>query len=336
MSGSASKILKCEKKAISNPIQSGSWTFDVKHQSGVQFCLAFRSNGQYTNSNIFIEKLVSTAYKLKKIDLTVTSKGGVGPKIVELSKTDFRFDVEKEKLGSIPWQQQPFQVVCVAEVERAGPNGTLLSDLTEEFLLDPDNPAFADITLECEGVELKSHSFVLAARSPVFKRMLSQGDFLEQQTGRIKIKEMDVGILRQMIRFVYTDSVEIDEASVPALYYAADRYDIKNLIKFCLDRMLLHVDATSAAECYRLAHLRGHRELRKKSAKVIQENFEEVRATSGWILLKADSHLLEDFLAESFSAAANAAAKAAAPQSPTQPDPYYDDDDDDDDDDYYY
>ena len=147
MAESASKILKCEKKAISNPIQTGSWTFDVKHQSGVQFCLAFRSNGQYTNSNIFIEKLVSTAYKLKKIDLTVTSKGGVGPKIVELSKTDFRFDVEKEKLGSIPWQQQPFQVVCVAEVERAGPNGTLLSDLTEEFLLDPDNPAFADITL---------------------------------------------------------------------------------------------------------------------------------------------------------------------------------------------
>ena len=230
------------------------------------------------------------------------------------------------------YQQQPFQVVCVAEVEKAAPDGTFLSDLTEEFLLDPDNPAFADVTLECEGVELKSHRIILAARSSVFKRMLSQGGFREQQTGRIKIEEMEVSILRQMIRYVYTDLVEVDEANVPALYYAADRYDIKNLIKFCLDRMLLHVDATSAAECYRLAHLRGHRELRKKSAKVIQENFEEVRATSGWILLKADSHLLEDFLAESFSAAA----KAAAPQSPTQPDPYYDDDDDDDDDDYYY
>ena len=309
-------MLKCEKKAIFNPAQPGSWTFDVEHHSGVRFSLPVcqTPGGQWYNFDIFIDKLVSTAYKLKKLDLKVTSNGGVGPKVAELSKTDFRFDGNKEKLVSITYQQQPFQVVCVAEVEKAAPDGTFLSDLTEEFLLDSDNPAFADVTLECEGVELKSHRIILAARSSVFKRMLSQGGFREQQTGRIKIEEMDVNILRQMIRFVYTDSVEVDEANVPALFYAADRYDIKNLTKYCLDRMLQHVDATSAAECYRLAHLRGHEELRKKSAKVIKENFEEVRSTSGWVSLKADSRLLDDFLAESFSAAAT----SGAPQPPTR------------------
>ena len=120
-------------------------------------------------------------------------------------------------------------------------------------------------------------------------------------TRRILVKEMDVKILDQMIRFIYTDAVETEEDNIPALFNAGDRFDIQNLTKYCLERMLNKFDASSAAGYYCLAHLRDHQVLRMKSAKIIRENFEKVRWTEGWTKLKSDSKVLDDFLAESFS-----------------------------------
>ena len=102
-------------------------------------------------------------------------------------------------------------------------------------------------------------------------------------------------------RFIYTDSVEIEEASILTLFHAADRYDVTALRHLCLEWMLVAVNSTNAAEFFNLADQHNHAKLRKKSAEIIRTSYDEVKATPGWTALKGDLSLLEAFLNDSFS-----------------------------------
>ena len=272
----------------------------VKHPTGVQFKLNIWPNND--SIDVFIDELVSTDHQLKVIDITLThvleynGTKRTGDQIASEVITDFRFDGKRERLIKIP-KEVLFEFVCLAEVEPR----SVKSDLKQQFLRDPDNPAFADMTLECGDVELKCHSFMLAARSPVFRAALSQTGFLEEKTRRIKIEELDVDVLRQLIEFIYTDSVDIEEVSFPELFSAADRFDIPNLRSYCLKRMINNVDVSSAAAYFRLAHLHKQRELLKKSARVIRKRYDKVKATPGWEFFRSDPRLLEELLDQSFS-----------------------------------
>ena len=276
------------------------------HPTGVRFTLkgSLNSDG---NVEVSLDDIVSTDHQLKWVGITfkhISMANGVrtfGPRFAKAVKTDFRFDGKEELLIVITKEMGElyFRLHFIAEVEEKG----LQADLKQLLKMNPDNPLFADVILECEGVELKCHSFILAARSPVFRAALTQASFLEQQTRKIKIEDMDLDILRQVIRFIYSDTVDIgvEEDRIPALFHAADRYDIQKLCTLCLGRMVEHVDVSSAAKLFRLAHVHNHVELRKKAAEIIHQNFDEVRASADWSFVKSDPQLLEKLLMDSFS-----------------------------------
>jgi hypothetical protein len=51
--------------------------------------------------------------------------------------------------------------------------------LKNDLAKEKDDPNFSDATLLCQGKEISIHKFMLAARSDVFKTMLSRQDFIE-------------------------------------------------------------------------------------------------------------------------------------------------------------
>ena len=169
----------------------------MDHPTGVAFDLII-DTGEFGDIDAYIfQESTSTDHQLKSIDLSlyrvseVNGRNVAGARIAHTITTDID---DGESLILIPKAKRVlyFKVHCIAEVEKM----SFQADLTSRFLKNPDNPDFADVTLECGGVELKCHSFVLAARSYVFATALTRA-----QSQKIKIDEMDIDVLRQMIRF---------------------------------------------------------------------------------------------------------------------------------------
>jgi len=73
--------------------------------------------------------------------------------------------------------------------------------------------SFADLEVNCAGQTWIVHQAVLAAGSPVFKRML-MSDFEEGQKKRIDIKEADKACVELMLKFCYTGNVSLDDLCI--------------------------------------------------------------------------------------------------------------------------
>jgi len=94
---------------------------------------------------------------------------------------------------------------------------------------------------------LKAHRVVLAARSPVFNRMLLQSGMRESQVGaQISLDGVDHSIAEQFVRFLYTEELDpkIFESpdAVCHLLALGHRYEVRSLFQICSDRLTITVD----------------------------------------------------------------------------------------------
>ncbi|XP_078158207.1 BTB/POZ and MATH domain-containing protein 1-like [Carex rostrata] len=100
----------------------------------------------------------------------------------------------------------------------------------------------ADVTFCVENHSFVCHRLILAARSPVFKAMLS-GNMAEATQQEIKIADMCPEVFEAMLHFIYTDSVpgcNSEKSSTKFtkhLFVAADRYAIEGLKALCEDKL---------------------------------------------------------------------------------------------------
>ena len=126
---------------------------------------------------------------------------------------------------------------------------------------------FGDLLLSKEGADVKfrvrkktfsTHRSVLAARSPVFKKMLL-GPMKEGTTTRvIPIDDMEAEVFGALLTFMYTDKLpdmqEQEESEmVQHLLVAADRYNLERMKLICEDKLCKHIDTGSAATILALA-----------------------------------------------------------------------------------
>ena len=54
----------------------------------------------------------------------------------------------------------------------------------------------------------------------------------ENQTGRVQVPDIDSETMKILLKYVYTDSITKNEISMD-LFYAADKYDLKQLSLLC-------------------------------------------------------------------------------------------------------
>ena len=81
-------------------------------------------------------------------------------------------------------------------------SNSLSSDLSDAF----KNSDFTDMTIVCDKREFHCHKFILAARSEVFAAMLRH-EFLEKQSSRVDVKEIDAETMELLLNYVYTGRV---------------------------------------------------------------------------------------------------------------------------------
>ncbi|GFT78948.1 speckle-type POZ protein-like B [Nephila pilipes] len=112
-----------------------------------------------------------------------------------------------------------------------------LNELSNDLsrLLDPETASFEDVHLKCGSVAIPAHKNILSMRSPVFSAMFSS-EMEETRKNEVDITDVDVPVLRMMLKYVYTGKVEnLTVSSAGDLLYAADKYQLKGLKTRCSD-----------------------------------------------------------------------------------------------------
>lgn len=167
-----------------------------------------------------------------------------------------------------------------------------------------DAESFSDVTLKVGGCEIRAHRFVLAARSPVFKTLLSSG-MVEQQTRTIEIKDLQPATVRHMVRFMYTGKLDAAferDCDPLGLFEAAHRYDIAALEELCIALITEKLDVQSVAKYLMAFDQMGFDRIRKRCLTFIcksQYNIAQVQATAAFAeLTRKRPQLLADILAE--------------------------------------
>jgi leucine-zipper-like transcriptional regulator 1 len=159
---------------------------------------------------------------------------------------------------------------------------TLLADIKAMV----NNSELSDVTFVVDGgVRVYAHKFMLS-RCPYFRAMLL-GDMQEGQSEVCEIPMIDIdeSVLLAILEYLYTDQIEISEASIERImeiFQAADRFGITRLKCICADKMHRSLRVENAASILFAADLYNANELREKCVAFILMHFAEVTKTQAF------------------------------------------------------
>lgn len=135
---------------------------------------------------------------------------------------------------------------------------------------------FHDVTFRFadSATTIPAHKFILASRSEVFQAMFTSG-MQEDINGDVLIDDCDVSVMKALVHFLYTDSLEgFGAVSKEDLLVAAAKYAVPGLLRLCDAALCLRITSENAIRLYRLAQSCGAVLLRHDALRYISTHSE--------------------------------------------------------------
>lgn len=125
-------------------------------------------------------------------------------------------------------------------------------------------PRFNDVEIVVGDRTFQAHKAILSVRSRVFEAMFEH-NMKEQVENKIVISDFDAEVIDQLLLFVYSGKVDLDEMRKLAgkLFRAADKYEIEGLKMICELALIENLSVNNAAEALELVDKYGSEPLRK-------------------------------------------------------------------------
>ncbi|XP_049843387.1 speckle-type POZ protein-like isoform X2 [Schistocerca gregaria] len=140
----------------------------------------------------------------------------------------------------------------------------------------------ADVTFSIGESQLRAHRAVLVARSPVFAAMMAH-DCLEASSGHIPVADIEADVLCQLLTFLYTDEIQLDDPLMAQkLLAAAAKYQVPILKEQCELVISQNLCVRNAVACAVLAIEHSCSRLEESAAHFIAAHYREVMATEEW------------------------------------------------------
>ncbi|GBM11905.1 Speckle-type POZ protein B [Araneus ventricosus] len=155
---------------------------------------------------------------------------------------------------------------------------TDLSSLQKENIL-------CDVKLCTDSEAFPAHWIILSARSPVFRAMF-KSDMKKKAKDRIVIEDLKPDIVRRMLLYMYTDSLEeLQWQTASDLYVAAGKYQIMSLKNKCTSFLKTNLSLSNACKVLLLADLHQDKEIKSAAQDFILENDKSIINSIEWKLL---------------------------------------------------
>lgn len=163
-----------------------------------------------------------------------------------------------------------------------------------------DSGLGSDVVFEIGEESLKAHKLILAARSPVFRAQFF-GLVGDPKAARVAVEDMDPGVFKAMLQYVYTDELPEGRETVllQHLLAAADRYGLDRLKSLCEQRLCGEIAPDTVAATLALAEQHQCVQLKAACLKyaAVPSNLGAVMQTEGFgYLEEACPSLLSDLL----------------------------------------
>ncbi|XP_063415862.1 BTB/POZ domain-containing protein 2-like [Mytilus trossulus] len=147
----------------------------------------------------------------------------------------------------------------------------------------------ADVFFLFQGeniARIPAHKMILALRSPVFKAMF-YGSF-PQREGDIWIEDIKLDSFRRLMKYLYTDLLQLNKNSVIPLLYAAKKYQISGLISKCEKYLQDNLAVNNACTLFSHAKFFTMAKLRTNALKYIADNAFDVVKNDDFLMLLSE------------------------------------------------
>ena len=111
------------------------------------------------------------------------------------------------------------------------------------------------------------------------------GDLSESRQDVVELRDQDPPAVDQLIKFMYTGTVEVAESNVQQLLPAANMLQLVEVRDACCDFLKQQLDPSNCLGFMRFADLHSCRELLAESQLYAQKNFPQVRESEEFISL---------------------------------------------------
>ncbi|KAM4821262.1 kelch-like protein 40 [Thomomys bottae] len=129
---------------------------------------------------------------------------------------------------------------------------TLLQDGLKDML---DHGKFVDCVVKVDTREFPCHRLVLAACSPYFRaHFLSQPEGAKQPA-ELCLDSVSPDVVAQVLHYLYTSEISLDEASVQDLFSAAHRFQIPSIFTICISFLHKRLCLANCLAVFRLGLL---------------------------------------------------------------------------------
>jgi len=141
---------------------------------------------------------------------------------------------------------------------------------------------------------IRAHKYVLVSRSAVFEAMFygsnatQSPDNEETNNNTIVIHDMEPTVFKDMINYMYTDSVTMTPKTVLPLMYAGIKYQLPKLIGECQKMLQQNLSADTVCEILDQAIYFEEQELINKSVEYIGKQAARVVLTAGFLQMSRE------------------------------------------------
>lgn len=159
---------------------------------------------------------------------------------------------------------------------------TLLQDGLKDML---DHGKFLDCVVRVGEREFPCHRLVLAACSPYFRaRFLAEPD----GSGELRLEEVSPDVVSQVLHYLYTSEIALDEANVQDLFAAAHRFQIPSIFTICVSFLQKRLCLANCLAVFRLGLLLDCARLAVAARDFICSRFPLVARDNDFLGLSAD------------------------------------------------
>ena len=171
------------------------------------------------------------------------------------------------------------------------------ADLTTNLAKFLSSTTIGDVTFIVGRKEFQAHKAILSARSPVFAAMF-QHDMKEAALNRVDIVGIDPGVFQALLRFIYTDQVDLTVENATGLLAAANRYFL-DLLKWRCEKFLAqNLSMMNCCERLILADSNDAQILKKVAVQNIRKFSAKLKKTPDWkkMMKEASPELLREII----------------------------------------
>ena len=144
-----------------------------------------------------------------------------------------------------------------------------------------------DVVLKIGDEHIPSHRAVLAACSPYFYAMFTN-DLMESRHKVVTMKDVDAGVVQQLVEFAYTGKVDVNVENVQSILATASLVQFHEVRQLCCQFLETQLDPSNCLGIRKFTEAHGCMNFLEVVDNFVLENFREVMKSEEYALLPCE------------------------------------------------